>query len=129
MLRLAIIIGSTRPGRVGEAVARWAYELAKKRGDAEFELVDIEDFNLPLLDEPVPPSQGKILQAPTPRLGRQKSGPSTATSSLRRSTTTVSRERSRTRSTSCTPSGATRRPASSATAARAECARSSTCGW
>jgi len=59
MLKLAIIIGSTRPGRVGESVARWVYELAKRRGDAEFELVDIEDFKLPLLDEPVPPSQGK----------------------------------------------------------------------
>ena len=59
MLKLAIIIGSTRPGRVGEAVARWVHELAQKRSDAEFELVDIQDFNLPLLDEPVPPSQGK----------------------------------------------------------------------
>ena len=59
MLRLAIIIGSTRPGRVGEAVARWFYELAKKRQDAEFELVDVVGFNLPLLDEPVPPSQGQ----------------------------------------------------------------------
>jgi NAD(P)H-dependent FMN reductase len=59
MLRLAIITGSTRPGRVGEAVARWVYELAQKRSDAEFELVDIKEFNLPLLDEPVPPSQGK----------------------------------------------------------------------
>lgn len=59
MLKFAIIIGSTRPGRVGEAVARWVYELAKKRKDAQFELVDIEDFHLPLLDEPVPPSMGK----------------------------------------------------------------------
>ncbi len=59
MLRLAIIIGSTRPGRVGESVARWVYELAKSRRDAEFELVDIAGFNLPLLDEPVPPSQGE----------------------------------------------------------------------
>jgi NAD(P)H-dependent FMN reductase len=59
MLKFAVIIGSTRPGRVGEAVARWAYELASRRKDAEFELVDIRDFNLPLLDEPVPPSQGK----------------------------------------------------------------------
>lgn len=59
MLKLAIIIGSTRPGRVGESVARWVYELAQKRGDAEFELVDIQAFNLPLLDEPIPPSQGK----------------------------------------------------------------------
>ncbi|HEY2909772.1 MAG TPA: NAD(P)H-dependent oxidoreductase [Gemmataceae bacterium] len=59
MLKLAIIIGSTRPGRVGESVGRWAYELARKRSDAAFELVDIADFNLPLLDEPIPPSQGK----------------------------------------------------------------------
>jgi NAD(P)H-dependent FMN reductase len=59
MLKLAIILGSTRPGRAGESVAQWVYELAKKRADAEFELVDIEEFNLPLLDEPVPPSQGK----------------------------------------------------------------------
>jgi NAD(P)H-dependent FMN reductase len=59
MLKVAAITGSTRPGRVGEAVARWVHELAQKRGHAEFELVDIKDFNLPLLDEPVPPSQGK----------------------------------------------------------------------
>src|SRR5712664_38544 len=54
MLRIAVIIGSTRPGRNGEAVAKWVYEIAQKRSDAEFELVDIRDFNLPLLDEPVP---------------------------------------------------------------------------
>ena len=55
MLRIAIIIGSTRPGRKGEAVARWVHNIAQKRSDAEFELVDIKDFNLPLLDEPNSP--------------------------------------------------------------------------
>jgi NAD(P)H-dependent FMN reductase len=59
MLKLAIIIGSTRPNRVGEGVARWVHELSKMRSDADFELVDIKDFNLPLLDEPIPPSMGK----------------------------------------------------------------------
>lgn len=59
MLNLAIIIGSTRPGRVGEAVAQWVHALAQKRGDANYELVDIKDFDLPLLDEPIPASQGK----------------------------------------------------------------------
>jgi NAD(P)H-dependent FMN reductase len=59
MLRIAIILGSTRPGRKGEAVAKWAYEIAKGRSDADFELVDIKDFNLPLLDEPIPPSRGQ----------------------------------------------------------------------
>ena len=58
-MRIAVIIGSTRPGRVGESVARWVFEIAKKRTDAEYELVDIKDFNLPLLDEPVPPSMGQ----------------------------------------------------------------------
>ena len=59
MLKIAIIIGSTRPGRNGEAVAKWVDGLAQKRNDAEFELVDIKDFNLPLLDEPVTPSMGQ----------------------------------------------------------------------
>jgi len=59
MLRIAIIVGSTRPGRNGEAVAKWVYEIAQRRSDGEFELVDIKDFNLPLLDEPVPPSLGQ----------------------------------------------------------------------
>src|SRR5690554_5793597 len=56
MNKIAIIIGSTRPGRIGPAVAQWVNEIAKKRNDAEYELVDLADFNLPLLDEPVPPS-------------------------------------------------------------------------
>src|SRR5713101_5556991 len=59
MLRIAIIIGSTRPGRKAEAVAKWAYEIARRRDDAEFELVDVKDFNLPLLDEPMPPIMGQ----------------------------------------------------------------------
>ena len=58
MVRIGIILGSTRPGRNGEAVAKWVYEHAQKRSDAEFELVDLADFNLPLYDEPVPPSMG-----------------------------------------------------------------------
>ena len=59
MIKIAIIIGSTRPGRNGEAVAKWVHEIAQKRSDAEFELVDIKDFNLPLLDEPMPPIMGQ----------------------------------------------------------------------
>jgi len=55
MLKVAIIIGSTRPGRKAEAVARWVYDIAAKRGDASFEVVDIADFELPLLDEAISP--------------------------------------------------------------------------
>jgi NAD(P)H-dependent FMN reductase len=59
MTKVGIILGSTRPGRNGEAVARWAYDIASKRDDAEFELVDLADYPLPHLDEPVPPSLGQ----------------------------------------------------------------------
>ena len=58
MIKVGIIIGSTRPGRNGEAVGKWVNEVAQKRSDAQFELIDIKDYNLPLLDEPVPPSMG-----------------------------------------------------------------------
>jgi NAD(P)H-dependent FMN reductase len=65
MTKVAIILGSTRPGRNGEAVARWVYDIAAKRGDAEFELVDIADYNLPHLDEAMPPSLGQYSQPHT----------------------------------------------------------------
>lgn len=50
---IAIITGSTRPGRNVEAVAIWVTNIAQKRSDARFELIDIADYNLPLLDEPL----------------------------------------------------------------------------
>jgi NAD(P)H-dependent FMN reductase len=59
MTRIGLILGSTRPGRNGEQVAKWVYDLASRRGDAEFELVDLADYPLPHLDEPLPPSVGQ----------------------------------------------------------------------
>jgi NAD(P)H-dependent FMN reductase len=59
MLKIAIVTGSTRPGRNNEAVAKWVYSIAKDRKDAEFELVDIASYNLPLLDEAMPPVYGQ----------------------------------------------------------------------
>ena len=65
MIDVAIIVGSTRPGRRAEVVARWIFEIARKRSDAGFEVVDLADFNLPHLDEPMPPSLGKYTQPHT----------------------------------------------------------------
>lgn len=59
MLNVAIIVGSTRPNRKGNIIARWVYEVAKEHKDANFEIVDVVDFNLPLLDEPLSPAQGQ----------------------------------------------------------------------
>jgi NAD(P)H-dependent FMN reductase len=59
MPRIGIILGSTRPNRNGEQVARWVLDIASQRADAEFELVDLRDYPLPHLDEPMPPSLGQ----------------------------------------------------------------------
>lgn len=58
-IRTAIVVGSTRPGRRGSAVARWAEQVAARHpavaeGRATVEIVDVAEFGLPLLDEPVP---------------------------------------------------------------------------
>jgi NAD(P)H-dependent FMN reductase len=66
-MKIAIVTGSTRPGRKSIAVARWVLELAATRSDATFELVDIADYNLPLLDEPSPPAAGRYSQPHTKR--------------------------------------------------------------
>lgn len=58
-MKIQIILGSTRPGRAGEQVAKWAADTLKDFEDTEFELVDIANYNLPLLDEPMPPLMGQ----------------------------------------------------------------------
>ena len=59
MTRIGIILGSTRPNRNGEQVAKWVYDIASRRSDAEYELIDLRDYPLPHLDEPLPPSMGQ----------------------------------------------------------------------
>ena len=54
MTKIAIVTGSTRPGRNNKGVADWVLSQTAGRTDAEFKLVDIADFNLPLLDEAYP---------------------------------------------------------------------------
>jgi NAD(P)H-dependent FMN reductase len=48
-LNIGIILGSTRQGRVSPQVGEWIKGIADKRGDANYEIVDIADFNLPFL--------------------------------------------------------------------------------
>ncbi|TYB50114.1 NAD(P)H-dependent oxidoreductase [Nonomuraea sp. PA05] len=67
MLKVGIILGSTRPGRTGEVVAQWVRDLAAKRGDAEYEIVDLLDYDLGNLDEPEHPSTGNYQHEHTRR--------------------------------------------------------------
>lgn len=58
-LKIAIILGSTRPGRNGKAVADWVHDQAAQRTDADYQLIDLLDHPLPFLDEARPPSMGQ----------------------------------------------------------------------
>jgi NAD(P)H-dependent FMN reductase len=58
-VNIAIIVGSTRPGRNGAAVAVWIHEQSSTRKAATYEVVDLEDTGLPLLDEAVPALAGR----------------------------------------------------------------------
>ena len=58
-LKIAIILGSTRPGRNGKAVADWVVEKAGERTAADYELVDLADHPLPHIDEALPPTMGQ----------------------------------------------------------------------
>jgi NAD(P)H-dependent FMN reductase len=80
MLKIGIILGSTRPNRNGEQVAKWVLDIASGRGDATFELIDLRDHPLPHLDEPLPPMFGQYQHEHT-RQGRPGSRRSTDSSS------------------------------------------------
>jgi NAD(P)H-dependent FMN reductase len=55
MINIGIVVASTRPGRIGREVGEWVYKNAPTHGAAEYELLDIADFALPLFDESVVP--------------------------------------------------------------------------
>lgn len=67
MLKIGIIVGSTRPGRHADAVAQWVKDVADLRGDAEYEIVDLADFPLPHLDEALPAGYGQYAHDHTKR--------------------------------------------------------------
>ncbi len=67
MLNIGVVTGSTRPNRNSPAVAEWVASRAVGRERAEYEVVDISQWGLPLLDEPVPASAGRYSHEHTKR--------------------------------------------------------------
>ena len=55
---LQVIIGSTRPNRVGPAIATWVAEQARAHGGFDVEIVDLVDYDLPVFNEPQHPATG-----------------------------------------------------------------------
>jgi uncharacterized protein (TIGR02246 family) len=64
-LRIAIIVGSTRPGRRAPAVAAWVLAAASERTDVDAEIIDLAAVDLPMYDEPLPPMSGQYEHAHT----------------------------------------------------------------
>ena len=58
-LKIGIILGSTRPGRNGKAVADWVLDKAQARIGADYDLIDLADHPLPHMDEPMSPMLGQ----------------------------------------------------------------------
>lgn len=48
-MKIGIVIGSIREGRFGESVGAWVKSVADKRSDAEYEIIDLKSFDVPLL--------------------------------------------------------------------------------
>ncbi|MCQ9344272.1 NADPH-dependent FMN reductase [Corynebacterium kozikiae] len=62
MARVAIVLGSTRPGRISPTVGAWVQQVLQadaQQGAVEYEILDLAEFNLPLFDEPNSPKSGK----------------------------------------------------------------------
>ncbi|WP_167149231.1 NAD(P)H-dependent oxidoreductase [Actinomyces sp. ZJ308] len=59
MAKIGIVLGSIREGRLGEQVAAWVLEQARQRGDAEYSLVDVKSFDLPLVTGAPPATRNK----------------------------------------------------------------------
>lgn len=72
-MKIAIIVGTTRPGRVGPQVGRWVLEQAQEFGGADYELVEVADYGLVLLDEAtVPGAAHRQYENPRTRVWSEK---------------------------------------------------------
>jgi NAD(P)H-dependent FMN reductase len=67
MMRLHVIIASTRPNRIGPAIGHWFHGFASEHGGFDSHLVDLADFDLPVFDEPRHPALGDYAHAHTKR--------------------------------------------------------------
>jgi NAD(P)H-dependent FMN reductase len=65
MSRIAIVVGSVRPGRIGLPIARWVERAVAERGDFEIDFVDLAELALPFMDEPNHPRLRQYTQPHT----------------------------------------------------------------
>ncbi len=74
MTRIGIIVGSTRQNRFSRQAADWLLGVAQSRGDAEYEIIDLRDVNLPMFEEPISPAYGPPQDENAQRWGKLVDG-------------------------------------------------------
>lgn len=75
MLKIGMIIGSTRPNRFADTPVKWLVEGAAARTDLKLEALDLRDYKLPFFNEPVPPSySGGVYTEPQAEAWRKRIG-------------------------------------------------------
>jgi NAD(P)H-dependent FMN reductase len=70
-LKIGIIISTTRPGRFADIPTAWLFDIASKRNDAEFEIVDLRDYPMPFFEEKVAPHMAPPQNEVALRWGRK----------------------------------------------------------
>jgi NAD(P)H-dependent FMN reductase len=63
-LNIGIVISSTRDARVGRSAAEYINSVASKRDDVNFEIIDLQDYPLPIFNEVAP--NGTVLEVHDP---------------------------------------------------------------
>lgn len=58
-LRVQVIVGSVREGRLSLPIANWVMGRASQRADVCAELLDLAEWQLPMFAEPNPPATGR----------------------------------------------------------------------
>jgi NAD(P)H-dependent FMN reductase len=75
MLKIGLIVGSTRPNRFADIPVRWIVEAAAARRDLQLQVLDLRDQDLPFFDEPAPPHHtGGVFTRPEAEAWRHRIG-------------------------------------------------------
>jgi NAD(P)H-dependent FMN reductase len=73
VVKIALIVGSTRPNRFADVPARWVEKGAAERSDMKLETLDLRDWPLPLFNEPASPAAtGGVWSTPATESWRRK---------------------------------------------------------
>jgi NAD(P)H-dependent FMN reductase len=75
MLKVAVIVGSTRQNRFADTPVQWLVEGAAARSDLQLEVLDLRDYRLPFLNEPASPHYaGGVYTQPEAETWRKRIG-------------------------------------------------------